>query len=91
MKWYQPIQSWHQRKTSISENGYILVWVPEHPKAFSGGWYYEHVLVVEKIYNRILSKGETIHHIDENKTNNNYYNLFVCYRKQHDKAHRQAA
>lgn len=90
MKWYQPIQSWHQRKTSISTNGYVLVWVPEHPKAFAGGWYYEHVLVVEKKINRVLHQGETIHHIDEDKTNNNMYNLFVCSRSQHNKAHRAA-
>jgi len=91
MKWYQPIQGWHQRKTSISNNGYVLVWVPEHPKAFAGGWYYEHILVVERIINRLVYAGETIHHIDGNKKNNKEKNLFLCHRKQHDKAHRVAA
>jgi len=91
MKWYQPIQGWHQRKTSISKNGYVLVWVPEHPKAFSGGWYYEHILVIEKIINRTMYFDETIHHIDGNKSNNKENNLFLCNRKQHDKAHRYAA
>jgi len=49
----------------ISRNGYILVWVPEHPKAFAGGWYYEHVLVIEKEMDRMVKTNETIHHIDE--------------------------
>lgn len=90
MKWYQPIQSWHQRDRDISYNGYILIWVPEHPKSFSGGWYYEHVLVVEKSLNRLIKHNETIHHIDEDKRNNQSYNLFLCSRYQHDKAHRVA-
>lgn len=90
MKWYQPIQSWHQRDREISSNGYVLIWVPEHPKSFSGGWYYEHVLVIEKSLNRLIKFNETIHHIDEDKTNNQSYNLFLCSRHQHDKAHRVA-
>jgi hypothetical protein len=91
MEWYQPIQDWGHRKTTISYNGYVLVWVPEHPKSFGGGWYYEHVLVAEKIMNRILRKDETVHHIDEDKTNNISFNLFVCCRRQHNKAHRLSA
>ncbi len=91
MKWYQPIQNWSHRSINISTNGYVLVWVPEHPKAFSGGWYYEHILVIERIINRMIYCGETIHHIDGDKSNNNLNNLFLCHRKQHDKAHRIAA
>ncbi len=91
MKWYQPIQSWHQRETSISKNGYVLVWVPEHPKSFAGGWYYEHILVIEKFNNRLIRKNETIHHIDGNKKNNLQHNLFLCCRTQHNKAHKKAA
>ena len=75
----------------ISRNGYILVWVPEHPKAFAGGWYYEHVLVIEKEMDRMVKTNETIHHIDEDKRNNQTYNLFVCSRREHDKAHKQCA
>ena len=88
---YQPIKSWHQRNTMISRNGYILVWVPEHPKAFAGGWYYEHVLVIEKEMDRMVKTNETIHHIDEDKTNNQTYNLFICSRREHDKAHKKCA
>lgn len=88
---YQPLKSWHQRNSSISQNGYILIWVPEHPKAFSGGWYYEHVLVIEKEIDRLITHFESIHHIDENKQNNQSYNLFLCSRYQHDKAHKRCA
>lgn len=88
---YQPLKSWHQRNRSISQNGYILIWVPEHPKAFAGGWYYEHVLVIEKEIDRLINHFESIHHIDENKQNNQSYNLFLCSRYQHDKAHKRCA
>lgn len=69
-----------------SYDGYVLVYVPEHPKSFRG-WYYEHRLVVEKDLDRILEDWETIHHINGNKTDNNLRNLFLCTRQEHDKAH----
>ena len=63
-----------------------MVWAPEHPKSFNGGWYYEHRMVMEKKLSRILSCDETVHHISENKTENVPQNLFVCTREEHDRA-----
>lgn len=83
---YTPIQKWYNRERMISENGYVLVKVPEHPKSFNGGWYYEHRLIAEKKYGRILQSWETVHHISENKSDLSWDNLFVCTRIEHDKA-----
>lgn len=83
---YRPIDNWGKRKSRISD-GYILVWVPEHPKNFKG-WYYEHRLVMERKYSRILHDWETIHHINGNKADNSEDNLFACSALQHLKAHR---
>jgi len=60
---YKPINDWSKRKKE-KLNKYIVVWVPEHPKSFNGGWYYEHRLVLEKQLNRILKAWETVHHLD---------------------------
>jgi hypothetical protein len=83
---YAPIKSWGKRQKKISD-GYTLIYIPEHPKSFKG-WYYEHRLVIEAELDRILQEWETIHHINENKSDNNLRNLFLCTREQHNKAHK---
>lgn len=82
---YSPIQKWDGRKKKHFD-GYTLVWVPEHPRSFKG-WYYEHRLVMEKDIRRLLEKWETVHHINEIKTDNRLCNLFVCSEDEHKKAH----
>ena len=81
------VKAWNKREKKLGYEGYILVKVPEHPKNF-GGWYYEHRLVIEKYLDRILEVWETIHHINEDKTDNRLENLFLCTRLQHSKAHK---
>jgi hypothetical protein len=88
---YKPIQQWKSRDRKIDPNGYILVKVPEHPKAFRGGWYYEHRLVAERMLGRLLRTYETAHHVNEDKHDNREINLFVCTRSEHDHAHRLTA
>lgn len=83
---YKPLQRWYKRERKMNENGYVLVKVPEHPKSFCGGWYYEHRLCAEKDFGRVLFSYETVHHINECKTDNFPENLFVCTRKEHDYA-----
>lgn len=84
---YTPLTNWRGRDTVVDGNGYVRVWVPEHPKAFCGGWVYEHRLVAEREYGRLLDRTETVHHISEQKTDNRWINLFVCYMTEHSKAH----
>jgi hypothetical protein len=82
---YVPITNWSGRDSKRARNGYILIKVPEHPKAF-GGWYYEHRLVMEADAGRILNQWEEVHHIYEDKSLNILSNLFLCVRKEHEKA-----
>lgn len=67
-------------------NGYVLIKI-NHPKSFKGGWYWEHVIIAEKNIGRHLKQNESIHHINEIKTDNRIQNLFICSRQEHDKAH----
>jgi hypothetical protein len=77
----------HNRKRRVGAEGYVLVYVPEHPKSFKG-WYYEHRLILENSLGRFLEKWETVHHINGNKKDNRIENLFACTEYQHKKAHR---
>lgn len=93
---YLPLQKWHQREKVVGCHGYILIRVPEHPKAFpldgfGRGWYYEHRLVLEKHFGRILRSWEECHHISEDKTDNREHNLFLCVRAQHERANNRKA
>lgn len=63
-------------KTSEPE-GYVLVYAPSHPKANAKGRVREHILVMEQKLGRLLKDSEVVHHIDEDKTNNNPDNLAV--------------
>lgn len=58
-------------------NGYIAIYMPEHPRAFDNGCVYEHILVAEEILKRSLKPIECVHHKDENRINNSYDNLMV--------------
>lgn len=47
----------------------------------------EHVKVMQDHLGRRLEKGEVVHHIDGNKTNNDISNLDVCTVQEHNKCH----
>lgn len=66
---------------------YVLVKAPNHPKRNKAGFYWEHIIVAEQYLGRYLRSGESVHHINEIKTDNRIENLFVCTRLEHDKAH----
>jgi len=83
---YVPLTKWHRRDRKVNENGYVLVYVPEHPKSFCGGWYYEHRLFAERKLGQVLPSWITVHHISGDKTDNSEANLFFCSRAEHDRA-----
>lgn len=85
--------NWKGGRTQNSE-GYWRIHVPDHPKADSTGYVYEHRLVMEEHLGRYLRKGEVVHHKNGNKSDNRIENLQLCesqseHKKLHNKAHKK--
>ncbi len=59
----------------------------DHPKAYERGYYYEHILVLEKKLGRYLKRGECVHHLNSDKLNNHPDNLELHTRKSHSDYH----
>ena len=68
---------------------YILVKAPEEfpGKKYRGRYCYEHHLVYWQHYGVVPNSQEIIHHIDENKYNNDISNLELKTRSQHSIEH----
>jgi hypothetical protein len=80
----------------ITDNGYIAIKTPSHPRAKNCGDYvYEHILVMEKHIGRKLKwcgRGhpdtEIVHHINGDKQDNRIENLMIVNFAEHMKIHR---
>jgi hypothetical protein len=85
-------------KTGVvkAEHGYILEFVGKgHHLADVRGYAYQHRLNAEIKLGRKLRKGEVVHHIDENRSNNDPLNLKVKrsaadHRHEHGKKNNKA-
>jgi len=75
----------------ITSNGYKIQFVgKEHHLADVNGYAYEHRIVAEEKIGRRLIKGEIVHHLDENRLNNDPENLSVePSRWHHNAKHRK--
>lgn len=68
-------------------DGYILVYVPEHPCADRSGYVLEHRIVIENHLGRTLFDTEIVHHINGKKNDNRIENLEIVSRAEHAKIH----
>lgn len=62
---------------------------PPHPKRNSKGLYPLHRVLVENKLGRLLAPNEEVHHIDENKQNDDPENLEVKTKAEHCGYHRR--
>lgn len=72
---------------NLRSNGYIEVYCPNHPKAKSRKYIYEHILVMEQHLGRYLNDNEIVHHINGNKTDNRIENLQLMTNSEHTATH----
>ena len=70
----------------IDDKGYVRILLPDHPRNIRG-YVYEHRLLMEQYMNRYLEPWETVHHINEIKTDNRIENFFLCTHKEHSAVH----
>jgi len=66
--------SWKGGKRKHSE-GYIEIKRADHPNCNSGGYVFEHRLVMEEYLGRYLTDEEVVHHLNGIKTDNRIENL----------------
>lgn len=72
----------------LGSNGYVKVRVgKDHPLADPNGWAYEHLVVWCAAGNPRPARGEVLHHINEDKTDNRIGNLSFMKRGAHNAAH----
>jgi hypothetical protein len=65
------------------ERGYVLIHMPNHPRADSGGYVREHFIIWEQTHNKPIPRGWIIHHINGIKSDNRPNNLVALSTKKH--------
>ena len=74
----------HRKKRT---DGYIGVYVPDHPFCNADGYVMEHRLVMEEYLGRYLTKDEVVHHVNHKRNDNRLENLRVMTFEEHARMH----
>lgn len=67
----------------LSKKGYVLILKKGYPGTDKNGYIFEHRYIMEQFLGRHLSKGEIVHHINGNKTDNRIENLKLMTNIEH--------
>lgn len=66
-------------------SGYIYVYIGR--QGHRSNYASEHTILAENILGRRLKKGEVVHHLNGDKTDNRNCNLLICTQKYHNWLH----
>lgn len=72
-----------ERNITTGKDGYRYIWLSD------GTAIKEHIYVMEKHLGRKLKRGECVHHIDRNRSNNSISNLCLMTIGEHSRLHRR--
>jgi len=72
-------------KKFINTKGYVMIYKPEHPNSYEDGCIPEHRYIMSQHLKRTLKKGEVVHHINGDKTDNRIENLELMDEIKHDR------
>ena len=76
-----------RKRIRKNDQGYIQIYIPEHPNKSKQGYVFEHRIVMEKNIKRFLKKTEHVHHINGVKDDNRVENLIILSSNKHHKIH----
>lgn len=81
--------SYNWKGGKVINRGYIILLKPDHPFCDSNGYIREHKFIIEQYIGRYPSNKESIHHINEIKTDNTITNL-ICFSSEsaHQRFHK---
>ena len=74
----------HEKKRN---DGYIKVYVPDHPHASKDGYVMKHILIMERELGRYLKENEVVHHKNRIRDDNRVENLVVMDFREHISMH----
>ncbi len=81
-------RNWKGGKYKCKRSGYIFIYTPDHPRAKSRKYVFEHILIMEKHLGRYLRPKEVVHHINGIKDDNRLKNLKLFANKsEHGRFH----
>ena len=69
------------------QDGYIYVYVPDHPNSSKDGYVMEHILVMEEKIGRYITRNEVVHHKNKKRDDNRIDNLELMTVKAHASFH----
>jgi len=72
----------------LHPRGYIEVKAPEHHRAHTNGYVYEHILIWEQTHNQQLPEGWHVHHVNGIRSDNRPQNLVALPPAKHRIKHK---